>query len=73
MLDATSLADADRWDDLIEQILAVPSPYRAAPGSRCQPFRGPRRPGRAGEPHRSLADLVITILEQGDPGRAGAY
>jgi hypothetical protein len=39
MLDATSLADADRWDDLIEQILAVPSPYRAAPGSRCQPFR----------------------------------
>lgn len=48
MLDDTSLADADRWDDLIEQILAVPSPYRAAPGQPVSaiPVTAPSWPGR---------------------------
>ena len=33
VLDTSCLTGAGRWEDLIEQVLAVPPPYRAAPGS----------------------------------------
>jgi hypothetical protein len=40
-LDISRLIDAGRWENLIEQVLAVPPPYRAAPGQRG--LRHPRR------------------------------
>ena len=33
VLDTWQLTNPDRWETLIEQVLASPPPYRAAPGS----------------------------------------
>lgn len=68
-LDTSGLTDADRWENLIEQALASPPPYRAAPG---QPvymiYAGDRAVLVAKQDLTSpLAELVETILETGGP------
>lgn len=68
-LDTSGLTDADRWENLIEQVLASPPPYRAAPG---QPvymiYAGDRAVLVAKQDLTGpLAELVETILETGAP------
>lgn len=68
-LDTSGLTDADRWENLIEQVLASPPPYRAAPG---QPvymiYAGDRAVLVAKQDLTGpLAELVETILETGTP------
>ncbi|HEX6521331.1 MAG TPA: hypothetical protein VF070_15180 [Streptosporangiaceae bacterium] len=68
-LDTSGLTDADRWENLIEQVLASPPPYKAAPG---QPvymiYAGDRAVLVAAQDLTGpLAELVETILETGGP------
>jgi hypothetical protein len=68
-LDTAGLAGAGRWEDLIEQVLAVPPPYRAAPGSSVYVIHAGDRAVLVGEQDLTgpLRDLVTTILAAGDP------
>jgi hypothetical protein len=67
-LDTSGLADAGRWENLIEQVLASP-PYRAAAGRPVYVIHAGDRAVLVGEQDLTglLADLVETILETGEP------
>lgn len=68
-LDTSGLTDAGRWENLIEQVLAFPPPYRAAPGSPVYVIHAADRAVLVGEQDLTgpLRDLVTTILAAGDP------
>jgi hypothetical protein len=67
-LDTFNLTDPRRWENLIEQVLTVPPPYRAAPGRPVYVIRAGDRAVLMGEENLigSLQDLVTTILAAGD-------
>jgi hypothetical protein len=68
-LDTSDLADAGRWEDLIEQVLATPPPYRATPGRPVYVIHARERAVLVGEQDLTgpLAGLVEKILETGGP------
>jgi hypothetical protein len=68
-LDTSSLTDAGRWETLIEQVLAIPPPYRADPGRPVYVLHARERAVLMGEDNLigSLRHLVTTILAAGDP------
>jgi hypothetical protein len=68
-LDTSSLTEAGRWENLIEQILAIPPPYRATPGRPVYVIHASDRAVLMGEENLigSLQHLVTTILAAGDP------
>ena len=70
--DTSGLTHVRRWEDLIEQVLAVPPPYRATPGSPVYVIHAGDRAVLVGEENLigSLQELVTTILEAGDPALA---
>jgi hypothetical protein len=74
-LDTCGLTEAGRWETLIEQVLAFPPPYRAAPGSPVYVIHAGDRAVLAGEQDLTgpVRDLVMTILAAGGPhsGAAG--
>ena len=69
VLDTAGLPDAGRRESLIEQILAVPPLYRAAPGRPIYVIDAGDRAIVLGEDNLigSLRDLVMAILEGGSP------
>ena len=73
-LDTSGLTDAGRWENLIEQVLTSPPPYRAAPGRPVYVIHAGDRAVLVGEQDLTgpLADLVETILETGGPPLAAA-
>jgi hypothetical protein len=68
-LDTCGLTEAGRWENLIEQVLAFPPPYRAAPGSPVYVVHAGDRGVLVGgqDLAGSLRDLVTTILAAGGP------
>jgi len=68
-LDTSRLTDAGRWENLVEQVLASPPPYRAAPGQPVYVIHAGDRAVLVGEQDLTgpLADLMETILETGEP------
>ena len=68
-LDTSGLTEAGRWETLIEQVLAFPPPYRAAPGGPVYVIHAGDRAVLMGEQDLTgpLRDLVTTILAAGDP------
>ena len=66
-LDTSGLTDAGRWENLIEQVLASPPPYRAAPGRPVYVIHAGDRAVLVAEQDLTgpLAGLVKTILETG--------
>jgi hypothetical protein len=68
-LDTSALTDAGRWETLIEQVLAIPPPYRADPGRPVYVLHARERAVLMGEDNLigSLRHLVTTILAAGDP------
>jgi hypothetical protein len=68
-LDTWCLADADRWEHIIGQVLTVPSAYQATPSSPVYIIHTGDRAVLIGEEDLTgpLRDLVITILATGDP------
>jgi len=68
-LDTCGLTGAGRWEDLIEQVLAFPPAYRAAPGSSIYVIHAGDRAVLVGEQDLTgpLQDLVTAILAAGDP------
>ena len=68
-LDTSGLTGAGRWEDLIEQVLAVPPPYRAAPGSSVYVIHAGDRAVLVGEMDLTgpLRDLVTAIPAAGGP------
>ena len=70
VLDTWQLPDADRWEILIEQLLASPPPYRAALGSSVYVIHSHDRAVLIGEHDLAgpLQALVRMILAGGDPG-----
>jgi hypothetical protein len=68
-LDTRGLTEAGRWETLIEQVLAFPPPYWAAPGSPVYVIHAADRAVVAGEQDLTgpLRDLVMTILAAGGP------
>jgi hypothetical protein len=74
-LDTCGLTEAGRWETLIEQVLAFPPPYRAAPGSPVYVIHAGDRAVLVGEHDLTgpLRDLVTAILAAGGPhsGAAG--
>lgn len=73
-LDTSGLTDADRWENLLEQVLASPPPYRAAPGQPVYVIYAGDRAVLVAEQDLTgpLAELVETILETGGPPLATA-
>jgi hypothetical protein len=69
VLDTAGLPDAGRRESLIEEILAVPPPYRAAPGRPVYVIHAGDRAIVLGEDNLTgpLRDLVTAILEGGSP------
>ena len=69
VLDTWQLTDADRWEILIEQVLASPPPYRAALGSSIYVIHSGDRAVLAGKQDLTgpLHALVRMILAGGDP------
>ena len=69
VLGTWSLPDADRWETLIGQVLAVPPPYRAAPGRPVYVIHAGDRAVLVGEQDLTgpLQRLVKMILANGDP------
>jgi hypothetical protein len=67
-LDTWYLTDAGRWEGLIEEVLAAPPPYRAAPGSAVYVLHAGDRAVLIGEQDLTgpLAELVTMIMEQGN-------
>jgi hypothetical protein len=68
-LDTSGLTDAGGWENLVEQVLASPPPYRAAPGRPVYVIHAGDLAVLVGEQDLTgpLADLVETILETGGP------
>lgn len=68
-LDTSGLTDTDRWENLIEQVLASPPPYRAAPGQPVYMIYAGDRAVLVAEQDLTgpLAELVEMILGTGDP------
>jgi hypothetical protein len=68
-LDTWCLADADRWEHIIGQVLALPPAYQATPGRPVSIAHTSDRAVLIGEEDLTgpLRDLVITILAIGDP------
>jgi hypothetical protein len=68
-LDTSGLTDPGRWENLVEQVLTSPPPYRAAPGRPVYVIHAGDRAVLVGEQDLTgpLADLVETILETGGP------
>jgi hypothetical protein len=68
-LDTSGLTDAGRWENLVEQVLAAPPPYRAAPGRPVYVILAGDRAVLLGEQDLTepLFALVETILETGEP------
>jgi hypothetical protein len=68
-LETCGLTEARRWETLIEQVLAFPPPYRAAPGSPVYVIHTGDRAVLAGEQDLTgpVRDLVMTILAAGGP------
>ena len=71
-LETAGLPDAERWEYLIEQVLAVPPRYQAAPGSPVYVIHAGARAVLVGEENLvgSLHALVSTILQAGSPALA---
>jgi hypothetical protein len=71
-LETAGLPAAGRWEYLIEQVLAVPPRYQAAPGSPVYVIHAGDRAVLVGEQNLtgSLHDLVSTILKTGSPALA---
>ena len=69
VLDTAGLPEAGRWESLIEQILAVPPPYWAAPGRPVYVIHAGDRAIVVGEGNLTgpLRDLVRAILAAGSP------
>jgi hypothetical protein len=69
VLDTWQLPDADRWEILIEQVLASPPPYRAAPGRSIYVIHSGDRAVLVGEQDLTgpLQALVRMIRAGGDP------
>ena len=63
-LDTSALNGAGRWENLIQQLLASPPLYRAAPGSSVYVIHACDRAVLVGEPDVTgpLRDLLTTIL-----------
>jgi hypothetical protein len=72
-LETAGLPDAGRWEHLIEQVLAVPPQYRAAPGSPVYVIHAGDRAVLVGEENLAgaLHELVTTILQNGQPCLSG--
>jgi hypothetical protein len=68
-LETIELPDAGRWDHLIEQVLACPPLYRAAPGTSVYVIHAGNRAVLVGEENLvgSLHELVRAILQTGGP------
>lgn len=68
VIDTTGRSDADRWEELIARVPAVPPPYRAAPGSAVYEIRVDDDKFLVGEHDLSgpLSDLVRAVLVEGD-------
>jgi hypothetical protein len=68
-LDTASLTDPGRCENLIGQVLAIPPPYRAAPGRPIYILHASDRAVVMGEDNLvgSLQQLVTTVLAAGDP------
>ena len=68
-LETVALPDAGRWEHLIEQVLASPPLYRAAPGSPVYVIHAGDRAVLVGEDNLtgSLHELVRAILQTGSP------
>jgi hypothetical protein len=68
-LDTSGLPDAGRSENLVEQVLASPPPYRAAAGRPVYVIHAGDRAVLVGEQDLTgpLADLVETVLETGEP------
>jgi hypothetical protein len=68
-LDTWCLADADRCERIIGQVLALPPAYQATPGSPVYIVDTGDRAVLIGEEDLTgpLRDLVITILATSDP------
>jgi hypothetical protein len=71
-LETAGLPDAGRWEHLIEQVLATPPRYQAAPGSPVYVIHAGDRAVLVGEESLagSLHELVSTILRTGSPALA---
>ena len=69
VLDTWQLTDGDRWEIIIEQVLASPPPYRAAAGSSVYVIHSGDRAVLVGEQDLTgpLEALVRMILAGGDP------
>jgi hypothetical protein len=69
VLDTWSLADSDRWDILVGQVLASPPPYRAAPGRPVYVIHAGNRAVLVSEHDVTgpVEYLVTTVLATGDP------
>jgi hypothetical protein len=69
VLNTWQLQDADRWESLIQQILASPPPYRAAPGRSIYVIHSGERAVLVGEQDLTgpLEAVVRMILAGGDP------
>ena len=69
VLDTWQLLDAERWETLIQQILAFPPQYRAAPGRSIYVIHSGDRAVLVGEHDLSgpLEALVRMIQAGGDP------
>ena len=68
VLGTWGLTDADRWETLIGQVLAVPPPYRAAPGRSVYVIHAGDRAVLVAEQDLTgpLQHLVRMILADGD-------
>jgi hypothetical protein len=73
-VETASLPDAGRWEHLIEQVLAFPPRYQAAPGSPVYVIHGGDRAVLVGEENLigSLHELVRTILQTSGPSGSEA-
>jgi hypothetical protein len=71
-IDTAALTDAGRWESLIEQVLAVPPPYRAAPDRSVYVIHAGERAVLLGEENLigSLQELVTAVLAAGDSALA---
>jgi hypothetical protein len=68
-LDTWCLAGADRCEHIVGQVLTVPPAYQATPGRPVYILHTSERAVLIGEEDLTgpLRDLVIAILESGDP------